>query len=616
MDNLDEDIKDMMNEFFVNSDKDINFSEDINLINESDENIKSFVTQMYKKYFNRKPDNDGLEHYFNMIKFSAITGKDLVKILKDSDECLGNNKFINNEQVPINVKNVSNTNTKNMMNEFFVNSNKDIKFSDDVDLTMESDENVKLFITQIYKKHLNRKPDDDGLKNYFNMITSGTITGEDLVKILKESDEYLRNNKSVENEQDPIDVKQVPIDVKKVPIDAEQSLIDDEIKKIKEYKLDFSKKSSGEIIYCMIGTNRLHEIKPYIEQALFYVDKFIFIDGGSEDGTIDYLNGLNDLESYKDKVEVYVHPWQDKFSAQRNNYLNKLDERNYKGWCLVSDSDEHFTIDTLIALKNIINEADEKDFNSVQFQVKDVVIHDIDGEGEITSDINDYWKLLLYRYYPNLRYYGEPHETLIGVSIKPMKTNYIYTHTRSQVKVHERAVENFFISNSNRYSDKWAEFRFLCTINNIMNFKEFFIKFKNGDLSEDIEKWLIDHKDDNEDGDSEVREMYKLYYEILHKDKLINEKDINEKDMNEKSVPSSGIYSLGLFKDKENDTSSLIEIEETCTPIFTFVENKCRYCGYVKPLFSIEFSFLDIDLNMCKECWIELGECIKKEFGD
>lgn len=356
-------------------------------------------------------------------------------------------------------------------------------------------EEIKNIVVQGYRNILKREPDPGGLYNYISEIENG-LSIEKFHNTLRTSQEYVQKFGNHHSTSSP-----------------SQTPANNQTNTHFQNTSTHFQNNSNTIAYCMMGTNRLSEIKPYVESTLPYVDRFIFIDGGSTDGTVEYLQSIG--PKHGNKVEVYIHKWQDKFSAQRNNYLKHFGEKTKSGWILVSDTDEHFPIGTLSKIREAIVGAGE--YNGIKFQVEDIITDINDPNKIVFQKINPYWKNLLFKYHPNIRYDGEPHESLVGPQIRWKQINLIYQHKRSQRKIYERAVENFFISNSNRYSPKWSEFRSLCTKYGISTFEQFFKLYNEGKLHVDIESWIYNHRNDNtNEGDSEVREMAKLYFEILH----------------------------------------------------------------------------------------------------
>lgn len=338
-----------------------------------------------------------------------------------------------------------------------------------------SESNIREYVAATYLNVLKRPADPGGLHNWTMQILTGQITKEDLPGKFRECEEY----KKLGTAKSPVAGK------------------------------------SQEIAYTMMGTDRLHEIKDYVPKVLPYVDHFIYIDGGSTDGTVEFLNSLK-----SDKVEVYVHPWNDQFSGQRNNYLQKLRDRNYSGFFTHVDTDEHLPEETLKSLRSLVASTEGTSTHGFTFRCIDVFLDDNDRTKEVSRNLSNYYKPKLIKFNPKIHYEGEPHETIMDMGGNWVQSELTYIHFRTRRKVIENAVQNFFISNSNRRSEKWLEFRYYCAQQGLEKFKDFFKLFKEGKLSKEIEDWIWNHRQDNENaGDSEVREMAQLYYEIYHPEK-------------------------------------------------------------------------------------------------
>lgn len=341
---------------------------------------------------------------------------------------------------------------------------------------MMLEDKIKDIIIEGYRKILKREPDPDGLRNYIQEFKNG-LSSERFYETLKSSDEYRER---------------------------------------------FNPQNA--ITYCMIGYNKLHEIKPYIGTILSYIDRFIFIDGGSggysTDGTIEYLRSLNSNDD--NKIEIYMHEWKEDFSVHRNYYLKHFTEKQNSGWILTSDTDEYFPIEIMSKLKDEIKAAESEGYNGIEIRSYDMIVDHNDPNNILHQELSNSWKPLLFKYRPDIHYERGLHEILQG-PIKWKQSNLIYRHIRSPRKMYERAVQNFWISNSNKYSDKWKEFRQMCNNNNMTTFVKFKEIYNKGELPKNIENWIYDHKDDNDCvEDSEIREMAKLYYEILHPNKRLN----------------------------------------------------------------------------------------------
>lgn len=524
---------------------------------------KNEVIQIYKTILKRNPDNSELLHYSNMLKYDIIDTERIEDILKNSDDYkrIENKiKGANNEINKIGLVRNPLTPTFNFDDKIDTKEipvPKIVRY--DLDTDDDKEEHYVNVINRAYGDILQRNTgdnglyvDNDGLKTYLPLMRNG-MTENTLRNILRNSQEYKDNfgvyQPEIEHETQS----------ETKPTKSETGHISDKKRKENNTTTVISSISQLKLVYCMMGTNRLEEIKPYIGTVLPYIDKFIFIDGGSEDGTVEYLKSLNTIplkdvplgKHKEDIVEVYVHQWQDRFSGQRNNYLTKFKERNYDGWVIVSDSDEHYPVESLKHIRELIPKIEAKGYSGIQVQVIDITVDDDDFNKIINSKKNEYWKALIFKYNPGLRYEGEPHETLVGIPIRWFKStsdNIFYEHKRSKLHILKRATENYFISNSNRYSERWAEFRYVCTKNGILNFKEYWKLFEKYELPKDVEEWIRTHKDDNFDsGDSEVREMAQLYLEILPE--RMKKKSVPDKIKEEPiKVVESDIYMSNMIE--------------------------------------------------------------------
>jgi hypothetical protein len=330
---------------------------------------------------------------------------------------------------------------------------------------------VEQLVADGYRRLLHREPDPSGLEEYVNLILMGQLGVPKFYATLRGSNEGQK-------------------------------------------KFGMRLPRQNKITYCMMGRDRLHEFEGTLEQSLEYVDAFVFVDSGSVDGTLRFLARLS--EKYPDKVTVVSHKWEDKFSATRNVYLGHLAEKQYTGWVLVSDTDEHFPPETLERLRGLIAGSPLGGYDGVTFRAHDVFVDDDDRKITVSEVVSDFHKPLLFRFDPSLRYEGEPHETMVGCPIFWKETDLEYVHTRSRLKVLRRAAENFFISNSNRRNPKWAVFRGLCDAHGLSCYDDFRTLLERGALPEPIEAWMKAHATDDEDGgDSEIREMAQLYFEVL-----------------------------------------------------------------------------------------------------
>jgi len=265
----------------------------------------------------------------------------------------------------------------------------------------------------------------------------------------------------------------------------------------------------------MMTLNRLHEVIQCIKRVRPYVDRMVVVDGGSTDDTILTLRNW-------DGVELYLHPWQDNFSGQRNNYLRAAELNGGTDWILVSDPDELFSEETCKNFRSEIErlEKDNLRYNMIAFESNSVTLK---GEKIAHKREDKYWKPLLFKWNPGIHYIGNPHETLIidrGPRI--MQSKYNYYHIKQDKMTWPRGARNAFIGGGGpNMGDKqklWQPFRALVKeitgIDDWNSFNDYMVKGKiDPRIKEDMCKFRLEK---GYDGSSEWREIYKTYFRIYH----------------------------------------------------------------------------------------------------
>lgn len=270
------------------------------------------------------------------------------------------------------------------------------------------------------------------------------------------------------------------------------------------------------IVYCMMTQNRLLESKHCIDIVEPYVDHIVCIDGGSIDDSIFYLRN-------RENVNMFLHPWTDNFSAQRNNYINRAREvvGHDDFYCLVSDPDEWFEEATLKALSGIQNICENGGFNMAMFRCRSVTLK---GDERVWENLDDYWKGLFFKYSPGIHYIGNPHETLvISGGLKPIKTEFVYEHVKQENVIWHRGIRNMYtggggpnLSDNNPF---WVELKQIVkeVYGKDLGWHDFDKELLKGNIDQRIKDWLIKVRlEDGWDGASEHREAYKTYFRIYH----------------------------------------------------------------------------------------------------
>lgn len=280
--------------------------------------------------------------------------------------------------------------------------------------------------------------------------------------------------------------------------------------------------SELKIAWACITLNRLSELKLVLDRMAGTVDYMIVIDGGSVDDTIHYLRGRND-------VHYRIVPWSDNFSGQRNQYIEEARKFGVD-WLFVSDTDELYSADTAMNLRLIAERFEEYGLGGMELRCEEVGLA---GDKEVYrkggDEAHSFYKYLGMCITPSLRYEGNPHEGLVraDAEFKPLGRafeRFYYEHRKQMGVIAHRGARNFFISGGgmNERPAKWREFRSLVygTMDGCNMWPAFDRAMVNGTLAPLVERWIFDHRyDDERPGDSETREMYLTYFRILHPEK-------------------------------------------------------------------------------------------------
>src|SRR3990167_6565829 len=182
----------------------------------------------------------------------------------------------------------------------------------------------------------------------------------------------------------------------------------------------------ADVTYCMMTQNSLHDTKMCLDRVLPYVKRAVIIDGGSQDDTLIYLRNRQKQEP---KLEVYLVPWPENFSQQRNEYLARVPDGEV---VLVSDPDELFTVETCEALVDLVAYIKDLTNNTKGFQFRCTSVS-LKGNDRVWESLDNYWKLLLFEKVPGTIYTGNPHEGLTTVGkIAPKRTEHGYEHIKQQ----------------------------------------------------------------------------------------------------------------------------------------------------------------------------------------
>lgn len=326
-----------------------------------------------------------------------------------------------------------------------------------------------------------------------------------------------------------------------------------------------------QIAGCAIVQDRIHEIVPNVKQVYPYVDYLVLINGGDTDG---WVNAVKEVD-IDNKIYIIDFPWCDNFPLSRNQYLinaGKFRDLDKTLWICRFDSDEFISIGFLEKMRILILYAEQERYNMVGIRCRGITL---DKQGNIVHEtLDDFWKGLVYKWYPNLQYVaggqGFVHEGY-NIQMNMFKTpskeergkekELVYLHVKEQGVVWERAQRNFFIRgggpNLGTEQKLWEPFRkLLVEIGlNPETYHDYINYLKKGNVDEKLKNWFIRYMYEGEknkpkewlyyvsnknllssgtdlpdvtmsrteyekgygyDGASEVKEGYKVYFRWYH----------------------------------------------------------------------------------------------------
>ncbi len=287
--------------------------------------------------------------------------------------------------------------------------------------------------------------------------------------------------------------------------------------------------------FCQMVTDRITTMQPNLERAFPYFDQFVIVDGGSTDGTIEWLEK-------QDKVDVVDFKWCDDFPKSRNQYFKRVEELREPGEisvCCVADDDEFFSEPLMQNIKEITRQMLQSGATSLAVRCR-VVTLDRDWN-RINERLSDFWKPLIFIWEPGI-HYEDPghvvHETLIfptgqkeikATDFANTEQEIVYEHVKRENLVWVRGIRNFYTCggghNMRETHPLWLPFREL--INNHVEFDNWLdveAYFRQGNIAQEIKDWFIENRNyglpSYDSQFTEVREGFLTYFLWYHPEEL------------------------------------------------------------------------------------------------
>ena len=310
--------------------------------------------------------------------------------------------------------------------------------------------------------------------------------------------------------------------------------------------------------FCQMVTNRLEMMKANIERAYPYFDQFVIIDGGSTDGSVEWLKE-------QEKVDLVEFKWCDNFPLSRNQYLNRvgeLRESDEISLCCVHDDDEFYSEYLMKNLNGIASQMIQNNINQFAIRCRSVSI-DRDMN-RVWESLDDFWKPLIFLWEEGIHYA----DTILHESLMPpsgqrqvraqdfVDTDHemTYEHIKKENVIWPRGMRNFYTfgggPNLGEKQAHWRPFReMLARAGDFENWTAVEAYLEAGNIAQELKDWFIKHRlegtsteehgiehdarQDAYDGASEIRECFLTYFVWFHPEELpeeLLEKDKNYKD--------------------------------------------------------------------------------------
>jgi hypothetical protein len=274
------------------------------------------------------------------------------------------------------------------------------------------------------------------------------------------------------------------------------------------------------ITLCCVTQNRINKVKNLVQKTIDYVDAMVFVDAFSVDGTKEWL------ESYSPKIKVVQRKWDDSFARQYDRFVKEIKG----GWLLILDDDELASEGMLKALRDIIAQSDGgRIYDIVEFRCHPM---EIDKNGVIVSDPGPvhYYRTLLHRYHPGMRYVIDLHQNLIGHRYRRFsRREELYYHIKTDEDGYRNACRNWWIdgvwldgASSGFRPPEWQEFKSLVqsVYPEVEVFNDFNTIMVKGNMDQRIKDYLYKIKDIPDEKPNrlfnELRSFWKYYFNILH----------------------------------------------------------------------------------------------------
>ena len=154
------------------------------------------------------------------------------------------------------------------------------------------------------------------------------------------------------------------------------------------------------IYLCGVTQNKKDKLQELVKDVHNHFDGLIFVDGGSTDGTVEYLNTI------KGKGKIIHRSWSNDFDFQNNEILRQ-GPLKVGDWFLLRDDEERLNPNFTKNIKSFVEDLDKNGISSCWWL----------GKG------------FLYKYYDDMFFQGNPHWGIVNNREKRIDLAKYFGHT-------------------------------------------------------------------------------------------------------------------------------------------------------------------------------------------
>lgn len=286
---------------------------------------------------------------------------------------------------------------------------------------------------------------------------------------------------------------------------------------------------SNKITYCLVTLNRLEELQYACRRVCPAVDRTCIIDGGSEDGTLEWLASqeARDLKIEFKVSKQYRYALGEHTPRERNQYLEMA---GHDGWILVTDTDEFLEEEAVKNLRSMIERAEKQGVDGIAFRAHDLWSYE---DGQIYDNVSDHYEYSkgLFKAVPNMRYQGHTHSGLLrpGALNRWAKAPYEYLHVKNERMMWRNSTYLWWTTaktaDNVTGTPEWNQFHDLMRRHGHVDWHELRKVMEKGGIAPEIKEWMIANKDND---NPEQRAWFVHYFIFLHPEENIDK--VSNKD--------------------------------------------------------------------------------------